>query len=114
MYEIGSYSINFIEKMLDNINAMENSVNKIIKGKAFFLENMKQLKIDYLINHGNFLHINMAKKNFLHELLSKHVLYRKSFEHPSLIDYSRFTATTEENFKPIIKIFKDAKEINNY
>ena len=61
---------------------------------------------------GNFIHVNFKnhKKKILKELCKK-VYFRHKESHKSMKNFSRFTVTSKENFKRIIKIIK--KEIVN-
>lgn len=108
MYEIGSYSIAFIEKVLDCEDKMRDSVKRIMDGKKYFIDELNKMNFQTLKSEGNFLHVNFGSKSKeVHDKLEKKVLYRKSFTEECLRGYSRFTATTKENFDPIIKIIMD-------
>ncbi len=109
MYEIGAYSIAFIEKMIDHIDEMNNSVDRIMRGKDYFLCKMRELNFLTLDNHANFLHVSFGNsEEKIYKLLSKSVLYRRNFQEDCLYGFSRFTSTTIENFKPIIKTIESA------
>jgi histidinol-phosphate aminotransferase len=108
MYEIGSYSIAFIEKALDYYDDMKKSVNRINTGKDFFIKKMISNNLPVYKNEGNFLHVSFNNlSNTIHSELEKVVLYRKDFDFNCLKGYSRFTSTTQDNFIPIIKIIEE-------
>ncbi len=108
MYEIGSYSIAFIEKAIEFEYKMRESVKRIMMGKEYFLNELKNLGFQTLITEGNFLHVNFGERsNLIHNSLEKKVLYRKSFNEECLRGFSRFTATTKENMIPIIEVLKN-------
>ncbi len=110
MYEIGTYSTAFIEKMLDHSEKMTLSIQNIIDGKIFFLKEMEKFGFDTLKSERNFLHVAFGEgSEKIHKELSDIVLYRKNFKEDCLRGYSRFTATTKENFKPIINKIKSTQ-----
>jgi histidinol-phosphate aminotransferase len=109
MYEASTVSIAFMQRMLDFPEAMQASVQRLNHGKKFFLQEMKQLGYDVLDGEGNFLHVAFgARAEEIHRALKDRVLYRLDFKEPCLQGFSRFSATTEEEFKPIIDFIKAA------
>ena len=59
-------------------------------------------------SYGNFVHVRFGKyADEIHKILEGKVYYRKDFTNPCLEGYSRFSATTKERFKPIIKCITD-------
>ena len=109
MYEIGSYSIAFIEKAIELEYRMRDSVKRIMAGKEDFINELRNLDFHTLNTEGNFLHVNFGdKSSLIHSLLQKKVLYRQSFDEECLKGFSRFTATTKENFKPVIDLLKNS------
>jgi len=59
-------------------------------------------------SYGNFVHVRFGKyADEIHKILEGKVYYRKDFTNPCLEGYSRFSATTKERFKPIIKCIID-------
>lgn len=109
MYEVNTFAVAFMEKMLDHSEEMEASVARLKAGKNYFLGEMNKLGLKTLNGEGNFLHVafgSHAEKVF-HALESK-VLFRKDFTEPCLKGFSRFSATTEEAFKPIVKTIQGA------
>ncbi len=110
MYELGTYSIAFIEKMINYSEKMEASTQNIIDGKTHFLKEMEKIGFDTFKSEGNFLHVAFGEgSEKIHKELSDIVLYRKNFKEDCLSGYSRFTATTKENFKPIINKIKSTQ-----
>lgn len=110
MYEIGNVSLTIAEKALDHSEEMLASVNRLLAGKTFFMEELKKLGFKVPANvYGNFLHVNFGKHaSSIHAILKNKVLYRKEFSHPALIEYSRFSATTKEQFSKILELIKKA------
>ena len=114
MYEMSTIAVEFIAKMLDFINAMESSVARIQEGKIFFSREMELLGFKVFPAEGNFIHIAFGEMaNDIHLALEEgKVLYRKSFEHPSLAGFSRFTVATESEMIKVVNLIK--KAIGNY
>ena len=109
MYEIGNVSAKGIEILLDHEKDMMQSVKRVNAGKKYFQDAMKVLGFDSYVSHGNFLHVRFgihAKQ--IHKALDGKVYYRKDFNELCLKGYSRFSSTTIERFKPIIKCISDA------
>ena len=107
MYEIGSYSIAFVEKLIESEYKMKESVKRIMLGKEYFINELRELGFQTLNTEGNFLHVGFGNDSkLIHSLLQKKVLYRQSFNEECLRDFSRFTATTKDNLIPIIDLLK--------
>ena len=113
MYEIGNVSAKALEILLDYEDNMRLSVKRINDGKKYFQDAMINLGLSTYASYGNFLHIKFGKyADKIHKILDDKVYYRKEFNVVCLEDYSRFSATTIENFKPIVKLIDDI--INQY
>ena len=104
MYEVGTLSVSVAEKALDHVDEMLTSVKRILAGKRFFMDALKQLGFDVIENvQGNFMHVAFGQRaEAIHRALEEIVLYRKETPHPSLSGYSRFSATTKELYQPIV------------
>jgi histidinol-phosphate aminotransferase len=103
MYEIGAVSAAIIDKALDCTNEMMLSVKRINEGKAYFILEMKKLGFHTLETAGNFQHVAFGDKStIIHAALKNIVLYRQDFPGTALEGYSRFTATTQCEFKKIV------------
>ena len=95
--------------MLDYGSEMLASVKRLNEGRDAFLTAMKRLDLRTLRSEGNFLHVEFGPAApDVHRALEGLVLYRKDSSEPCLKGYSRFTATTEERFEPVIKRISDA------
>jgi histidinol-phosphate aminotransferase len=104
MYEVNTLSVMYMEKMLDHREQMEESVKRLKAGKKYFLDEMSNLGFKTLHGEGNFLHVNFGeKKTQIISALDKMVLFRKDFSEPCLKGFSRFSATTIEQFAPIVR-----------
>jgi histidinol-phosphate aminotransferase len=107
MYELGTFSIVFMERMLDNVDVMEASVRRLNDGKRYFGDAMKELGFDVLPTQGNFQHVAFgAQAVAVHRALEDQVLYRKDFKEDCLKGYSRFSITTIEGFAPIVETIR--------
>jgi histidinol-phosphate aminotransferase len=103
MYETNTLAIAVFERMLDHENEMWASVERLNKGKAYFLGQMEALGFRVLRGAGNFLHVAFgAKANEIHDELANVVYYRKDFNAACLKGFSRFSATTRELFEPVV------------
>lgn len=108
MYELGTLSIAFMERMLDHVDVMEASVQRLNDGKRYFGGQMKELGFDVLPTHGNFQHAAFgAHAAAVHRTLEDRVLYRKDFKEDCLKGYSRFSITTIEKFAPIVEAIRN-------
>lgn len=104
MYEVSTLATEFMERMLDHVPAMQQSVERTLHGKAEFAQRLERLGLRVLRTHGNFLHVHFgdhAKQ--LHEALRGHVLYRESFSVPGLIGFSRFSMAPLTVLAPVIE-----------
>ena len=113
MYEINNVGAELFKKYLSKESLVKTSVNRLLEGKKYFKREMSNLGFDvFKKEEGNFIHVNFMnhKKKILKEL-SKKVYFRHKESHKSMKNFSRFTVTSKENFKRIIKIIK--KEIVN-
>jgi histidinol-phosphate aminotransferase len=108
MYEVNTLAVAMVEKLLDHEDMMIASVRRLNAGRDKFLERMSALKLRTVITHGNFLHVEFGKyTEAVHKKLRNIVLYRLDGGEP-LKGYSRFSATTEECFEPVIKAIEEA------
>ncbi len=104
MYELGALSLAIVEGMLDYADEMQDSVKRLNQGKEYFIRAMNDFGFKTLHSEGNFLHVSFGKElELIHEGIRDLVLYRKDFPNTVLSGYSRFSSTTEENFKQIVQ-----------
>jgi histidinol-phosphate aminotransferase len=109
MYEVSTIAAQMIERMLDFPDAMQASVRRLNDGKQFFLSEMRALGHQVLDGEGNFLHVSFGRHaEDVHRALKDHVLYRLDFKEPCLQGFSRFSATTAEQFAPVVELVKTA------
>lgn len=120
MYEIGNVSAKALEILLDYEDEMKLSVKRMNEGKEYFQNSMRAIGFFTYESYGNFFHIQFGKyANEIHKALNDKVYYRKDFKFPCLEGYSRFSTTTIEKFKPIVKCIETVvrgcknKESNN-
>ena len=108
MYEVGNVSAKAIEILLDHEKDMKLSVERVNAGKKHFQDSMKAIGLTSYESYGNFLHVRFGRyADEIHKALEDKVYYRKDFNVPCLEGYSRFSSTTIERFKPIIKCITD-------
>ena len=109
MYETSTLGIEFMTRMMDNVAEMENSVDRIIEGRTYFVHEMKSLGFDVINTKANFVHVRFNDKAVhVHDFLSDKVLYRKTFNHQSLSGYSRFSIGPKEIMQIIVNWIKQA------
>jgi histidinol-phosphate aminotransferase len=109
MYEIGNVSAKTIEHLLDYENEMMLSVDRVNAGKKYFQESMQKIGLPTYESYGNFVHVKFGKySEYVHKSLDDKVYYRKDFNELCLKGYSRFSTTTIDIFKPIIKCINAA------
>jgi histidinol-phosphate aminotransferase len=103
MYEVNTVAVAVAAKMLDHVDAVLASVDRLNAGRDAFIEEMKSLQLRTLITYGNFLHVAFGRYiPTVHERLKNIVLYRLDGGEPCLKGFSRFSATTIERFQPVI------------
>ena len=103
MYEVNTLAVAALEQLLDFEDEMLASVRRLNAGKEYFLDEMGKMNLRTLRGHGNFLHVAFGPHApSVHDALKGMVLYRRDFAEPSLKSFSRFSATTQELFQPII------------
>lgn len=109
MYEVSTLAVALMERLLDFEPEMLASVRRLNLGKAFFLSEMEKLNLRILRGQGNFLHVAFGSAaGAVHSALRDMVLYRQDFMEPCLNGFSRFSATTEEIFHPVVDRIKHA------
>ncbi len=109
MYEVSSFAVEFVAKVLKYTNQMEASVERIMDGKEYFVDALRELDFQVIDTQANFIHVDFAEKSELvHKALSKEVLYRHSFDHPCLYGYSRFTIGPTTMMEKVISLLNAA------
>ena len=107
MYEVNSVAVAVVEKMLDKVGEVMNSVHRLQEGMHYFLNAKKSMRFDVIEGAGNFSHIGFGSElEKVDKNLSGKVLYRKNFDHPSLAGYSRFSAAPLEQMQKAIELIK--------
>ena len=97
MYEVSTFAVDFILKMLDLDYEMLNSVKRIQEGKDYFADSMRSLGFKVLPTSGNFIHVAFGQeKNKVHSVLNGKVYYREFFNDPCLEGYSRFSVAPKD------------------
>lgn len=108
MYETNSIGVAVFAGMLDHVNDMQASVERLNRGKDYFLSEMESLGLRILRGHGNFMHVAFGDHaEAVHGALADLVYYRNNFNDPCLRGFSRFSATTVELFEPVIQKIKE-------
>lgn len=103
MYEVSSFAVEFVAKVLKHTDEMELSAKRIMDGKAFFVESIKKIGFSVVDTQANFVHVDFADSGkLIHTALSKDILYRQYFDHHCLAGYSRFTAAPKEIMQKVL------------
>lgn len=112
MYEVNTVAVAAMTRMLDFAKEMEASVERLNAGRDYFLDEMEQLGFPTIRTHGNFLHVSFGDKaGAVHEALSDVVLYRLNSTESSLRGFSRFSATTVDQFRPLVERIRNAVRV---
>ena len=111
MYEIGALQLKISQEIIKHFHRMVQSVDRLIKGKLFFEEEMRKLNFKTLTTYGNFSHVDFGlnRDNITSEL-DKYILYRKKFNHPALLNYSRFSSAPVSTMKQVVNLIKKFNE----
>ena len=105
MYEVSSIAVEFMTRMMDHAEEMNNAVKRINTGKLFFAERMRDLGFRVLPTHGNFIHVEFGNKaTAVRAALAGKVLYRPNFDHPSLDGYSRFSVAPQNVMERVVDL----------
>lgn len=104
MYETSTLATEFVNRLLDHQNDMQQSVRRIMEGKSYFVSEMKKLGFSTIDTSANFVHVAFANyASAIHDELRGLVLYRENFGHKSLTGYSRFSAAPQEMMECVVK-----------
>jgi len=107
MYEVSSFAVEFVAKVLKHSNQMEASVKRIMDGKNFFVKSLKETGFSVIDTHANFIHVDFSDQSELvHKALDGKVLYRRSFDHPCLAGYSRFTVAPKPAMEKVLTLIE--------
>lgn len=104
MYETSTLGIEFMCKLMDEVNEMEKSIARIKDGMLYFNDEMKKLGFEVLVTETNFIHVRFGiQETAVHKYLADKVLYRQSFDHPSLKGYSRFSVAPRPIMQKVVE-----------
>ena len=97
MYEVSTFAVDFMLKMLDQDYEMLNSVKRIQEGKDYFADSMRSLGFKVLPTSGNFIHVAFGhNKDKVHSILEDKVYYKEFFNDSCLVEYSRFSVAPKD------------------
>jgi histidinol-phosphate aminotransferase len=109
MYEVSTFSVDFMSRMLDRDDEMMKSVARIKEGKDCFVNTMESLGFKVLPTFGNFLYVAFAEYgDTIHSALSNKVYYRASSDHPSLVGYTRFSVAPKSIMMKVSDLIKNS------
>jgi histidinol-phosphate aminotransferase len=109
MYEVSSFAVEFVAKALCHTAEMEVSVNRIMDGKAFFVDSLRAVGFSVIDTQANFVHVDFANHGqAVHHALLDKVLYRQSFDHPCLLGFSRFTVAPRSVMEAVFSIIEES------
>ena len=108
MYEISNIGGEVFRILLDKNLLMKSSIKRLLKGKQYFKKEILKLGFNVFNNEeGNFIHVDFKKnKKKIFKELNKIIYFRSIESHKSLKNFSRFTITSKENFKHILRAIK--------
>jgi histidinol-phosphate aminotransferase len=108
MYEVNTFAVDFMSKMLDRKDEMMKSVARLQEGKVYFIEKMQSLGFKTLPTSGNFLYVSFEERSKeIHSMLAYKVYYRESLDHPSLDGYTRFSAAPKSIMMKVYELIKN-------
>lgn len=109
MYEVSTFSAEYIFRMLDYKNIVQHSVKRVNLSKQKFKIAMQNIGFNVFSTEGNFINVLMGDSvEKVNRVLEGKFLYRKSFNHPSLEGCMRFSVGSEEVMSSLIDHINDA------
>lgn len=110
MYECNAVGAYVLERMLDHYDEVEAAVARLVEGRDWFAQRMRELGYEVIPTHGNFVHVAFGSdESEIAHALSDIVYYRRGTDHPALKGFSRFSATTTENFDVIVQKIRECR-----
>lgn len=109
MYEITSMSALLAEYVLNNYDRVFEYARETNEGKEYLSDYFIKKGFKVFKGFANFLHVDFGerKKSIVAFLAKNNVLFKDSFEHPSLVRFSRFTVGPKESLDPFIDKFNE-------
>ena len=105
MYECNSVAAYVFNKMISQYGVVKASVERLKAGLTWFESAMIERGFETIPPAANFIHVAFGERESqIAENLSNLIYYRRETPHPSLAGYSRFSATTEEQFRKIVEV----------
>lgn len=104
MYEVSTFSSEFINLLIDHEKDVSESVEKLNQGKKYFVAELQNMGFITTKTYGNFVHVNFGeKREKIHQVLKDTVLYKAEFPGVKCLDnFSRFSLGTAEQFEQVI------------
>jgi len=109
MYEVGSISVEFMSRLIDYPNVMQESVARINEGKDYFIQELQGMGYKTLPTNGNFIHVNFGlDENLIYGYLKDRVLYRRFFDAECLRGYSRFSVAPKPQMSIVVNWIRES------
>ena len=71
------------------------------------MKSLRESGFSVIDTHANFIHVDFSdQSNLVHKTLDGKVLYRRSFDHPCLAGYSRFTVAPKPDMDKVLSLIK--------
>ncbi len=102
MVEADGLAMTMAERMLDHRPAMEASLERLIRGRRHFAEEMQALGFHAIETPCNFVHVDFARKRDAAIAALDGVARYRVFPDSILKHFLRFTTTTPEMFEPVV------------
>lgn len=104
MYEVSTFSTEFINLLLDHEKEVNESVARLLEGKKYFIAELNKLGFNTTETFGNFFHVDFGEhQKAIQERLKDVVLYRVNFGGAKCMsNFSRFSLATKEQFEKIL------------
>ena len=110
MYEVNGLALAMMGRLIENIDEIKASANRINAGKDAFILRMQGLGFKTFDCAGNFVLVDFDnQKAAVHAALLGKVLYKLSFNDPCLQGFSRFTTAAKETMEQLSRLIEDAR-----
>jgi histidinol-phosphate aminotransferase len=111
MYEVTVISTLLGEYILEHYDRVDVYTAQVLEGRELLAHFFRSQGFAVPQSHGNFLHVDFGaqRQSLISALREKKVLFKESFDHPSLARYCRFTVGPRAYMEAFMAIFAECQ-----